>query len=113
MITNFEEITVGLSHVEATVVLPKVIELLKYRKGKDNAITNKKIRNLLTAMGHEVHPAQIRKMIHQIRMKGLVNNLLASAKGYYVSSDKEEIEKYVTSLRERAAAITAIADELE
>ena len=113
MITNFEEVTEGLSHVEVTVILPKVIELLKYRQGKDNAITNKKMRNLLSAMGHDVHPAQIRKMINQIRLKGLVNNLLASAKGYYVSNDKKEIGKYVSSLRERAAAINAIAAELE
>lgn len=113
MITNFESITEGLSTEECKVVLPKVIELLKYRKGKDNAITNKKLRNLLTAMGHDVPESRIRKIINQIRLKGLVNNLLASSKGCYVSNDKDEINQYVGSLRERATAINAIADELE
>ena len=113
MITNFEEITEGLSTVENETVLPKVIELVKYRKGKENAISNRKLVNLLTAMGHEVSEPRIRKMINQIRLKGLVKNLLASSKGYYISNDKDEITKYVASLRERASAINAIADELE
>lgn len=113
MKTNFEEITEGLSHEETTVILPKVIELVKWRKGKENAVSNKKLVNLLTAMGHNTNEARIRKMINQIRLKGLVKNLLASSKGYYVSNDPNEIKKYVESLRERASAINAIADELE
>lgn len=113
MITSFECITEGLSTTECEVILPKLIELLKYRKGKENAITNKKLRNLLSAMGHDIPDSRIRKMINQIRLKGLINNLLASARGYYVSNDSNEINKYVVSLRERAAAINAIADELE
>jgi hypothetical protein len=113
MITNFENVTEGLSKTETTVILPKVIELVKYRKGKNNAVSNKKLVNLLTAMGHEVSEPRIRKMINQIRLKGLVNNLLASSKGYYISDDPNEVKKYVASLRERASAINAIADELE
>lgn len=113
MITDYEKITEGLSKEEIETILPKVIELVKWRKGNTNAVTNKKLVNLLTAMGHDVTEPRIRKMINQIRLKGLVKNLLASSKGYYVSNDSEEIKKYVASLRERAAAINAIADELE
>jgi len=110
MITNFENITEGLSHEEMTVVLPKVIELVKWRRGKENAVTNRKLVNLLTAMGHNVSEPRIRKMVNQIRLNGLVKNLLATSKGYYVTNDPKEIKNYVQSLRERASAINAIAD---
>jgi len=112
MITNFEDVTEGLSTNENTVILPKLIELLKWRNGKDNAISNRKLVNLLTAMGHDVTDTRVRKMINQIRIKKLVYNLLANSKGYYVSKDPKEIHKYVLSLRERAVAINAVADSL-
>ena len=109
MITNFENITEGLSKEETTIVLPKVVELVKWRKGKENAVSNRKLVNLLTCMGHNVSEPRIRKMINQIRLNGLVKNLLATSKGYYVSDDQTEISNYVRSLYERASAITAIA----
>lgn len=112
MITNFEDVTQGLTHHENTVILPKLIELLKWRKGKENAITNKKLVNLLTAMGHDIQESRIRKLINQIRLHGLVKNLLATYKGYYVSNDQKEVQKYVLSLRERADAINAVANSL-
>ncbi len=110
MITNFENITEGLSYEEMTIILPKVIELVKWRRGKENAVSNRKLVNLLTAMGHNVSESRIRKMINQIRLNGLVRNLLASSKGYYVTNDPNEIKNYVQSLRERASAINAIAN---
>lgn len=113
MITNFEDVTEGLSKEETKIILPKVIELVRWRNGKKNAVCNRQLVNILNALGHNVTEPRIRKIINQIRLKGLVNNLLASSKGYYVSNDPDEIKKYVASLRERALAINAIADELE
>ena len=110
MITNFENVTEGLSHEEKTVILPKVIELVKWRKGKENAVSNRKLVNLLNAMGHPISEPRIRKMINQIRVNGLVKNLLATSKGYYVSNDQTEIKNYVQSLHERASAIIEIAN---
>jgi hypothetical protein len=110
---NYENITKGLSRKEVTVILPKVIELLKWRRGKENAISNKKLVNLLTAMGNNVSEPRIRKIINQIRLKGLVRNLLATSKGYYVSNDEKEIKIYEKALRERASAINAIANTFQ
>jgi len=112
MITNFEDITEGLSTNENKIILPRLIELVKWRIGRENAITNKKLVHLLAQMGHDVQETSIRKMINQIRIHGLVGNLLATSKGYYVSNDSKEITKYILSLRERAAAINAVADAL-
>lgn len=112
MITNFEDITEGLTTHENTVILPKLIELLRWRRGKENAVTNRKLVNLLTAMGHDIQESRIRKLINQIRVHGLVKNLLATSKGYYVSNDPKEINKYILSLRERAVAINSVADAL-
>ena len=112
MITNFENITEGLSTKENTIILPKLISLVKWRRGKKNAVSNKKLINLLSAMGHDISQPRMRKMINQIRLKKLVKNLIASSKGYYVTDDPAEIKNYILSLRERAEAINAVADSL-
>lgn len=112
MITNFEDTTKGLSTNENKIILPRLIELVKWRIGKEKSITNKKLAHLLAEMGHDVQETSIRKMINQIRIHGLVENLLATSSGYYVSNDPKEINKYVLSLRERAAAINTVADAL-
>jgi hypothetical protein len=113
MITNYENITEGLTQEETKIILPKVVELVRWRRGKENAVTNRKLVNLLTAMGHDVCEPRIRKMINQIRLNGIVKNLLATSKGYYITTDHEEIKNYVKSLRERASAINAIADTFQ
>jgi len=85
---------------------------LEKKLGKDQAITNKKMRACLKETGIKVSAPRIRKIINYIRRTNLVPCLVSTSKGYFVSSDKEELENYIQSLSERAEAILAIRKAL-
>jgi len=110
MIINFEDFTHDLTEYEKRSLLPIMVRSLRAKIGRHSAITNKKIVAALTSQGLKVGEARVRKIINYIRIRGIVTNLIATSKGYYVSSEEEEISRYVESLRQRAGAIQAIAD---
>jgi len=110
MIINFEDFTHNLTEYEKRSLLPIMVRNLRAKIGKQSAITNKSIVEALTSQGLKVGEARVRKIINYIRIRGIVKNLIATSKGYYVSSDQYEIDRYVESLRQRAGAIQAIAD---
>lgn len=110
MITNFEDFTHDLTEYEKRILLPIMVRSLKAKIGLHSAITNKKIVATLTLQGLKINEARVRKIINYIRIRGIVTNLIATSKGYYVSANQQEIDKYVESLRQRARAIQAIAD---
>lgn len=108
MINGFEEETKPLTEEEEKLV-PLFVKGLSGKIGKANAITNAQIKSTLEAKGIKVgDPARIRKIINHIRIRGLVKNVIASAGGYWVENDPEEIAKYKASLLQRATAILAI-----
>ena len=101
MITNFENYTFELNNYEKDILLPKIIQGLSVRHGKAKAISNKQACNKMRQMGLKINPARFRKVIQYIRLNGLIQNLIASSKGYYISTNKIEREKYIDSLNER------------
>ncbi len=109
MIIGFEEETDNLSGYELNTLIPILVKGLSNKIGKENAITNKTMVAKLKEANYDVSEVRIRKMINYIRLKGLVKNLVATSVGYYVSQDPEEIELYISSLKQRAEAILAIA----
>ena len=106
MITNFEEFTGELTEYDAEKVLP----LLDYyistvARGKDNSITNARLVELCASEGVKTSGPRVRKIIHEIRVRGIINNLLATSKGYYVSDDPDEVDVYIKSCKERISSI--------
>lgn len=113
MIINFDQYTQDLSSDEITAA-EIISNRLKSNVGKKMVRTNKYISDtILKEYGIKITSARMRKIINWIRTKGIIPNLVATAKGYYVSTDKEEIDKYVYSLRQRARAILAVSDVME
>jgi hypothetical protein len=112
MITGFQQYTEELTDYEKQSILPVLIYNLKNCIGVDNAISNKEILKKLDKMDITTTAPRIRKMIHHIRRKGYVNRLIATSKGYYVTTSKEELMKYVESLEQRESAIAAIRQSL-
>ena len=114
MITNFEEFTGELTEYDAEKVLP----LLDYyistvARGKDNSITNARLVELCASEGVKTSGPRVRKIIHEIRVRGIINNLLATSKGYYVSDDPDEVDVYIKSCKERISSIWEIVHALE
>lgn len=112
MIQNFERLTCRLSEYEKNILLPAVLEILVRCRGKSKAITNKRmIRNHLQK--YAVNPARLRKVLHHIRTKGMVEGLMATSRGYYVADNREELVKYVISLEGRIRAQQHLRDNIK
>lgn len=111
MINEFEDITYELTDNELKLV-PELVELLR-RSSKENTYTSNRI------MGHfnmrSTEGARVRKLIHHIRVNDLLEGgaVLSSSDGYYLSTDREKIGKYVGSLKQRISSIGVIVSALE
>lgn len=111
---RFEPETTKLTEYELKLV-PIVVNILKSRLGRENAITNNNLVNRMSKLGFSsVTPERMRKLINHIRLYDLLNDcLVASSKGYYISNDEKEISDYIDSLRGREEAIRAVRLALE
>lgn len=107
-IVNFETETHNLTDYELDVVVPRLIKGFNNVLGRDNAITNSKIRAVLAKEKIEISDARIRKLIHYIRINGLIERLAATSSGYYIANNPGDYKLYIESLKQREAAIRAI-----
>jgi hypothetical protein len=113
MITNFEAITYELNEDEKNILVPCLVKGFHQMVGKANAFTNKQCCDKLRKLGHDINDARFRKLVHYIRVHNLVPGLIATATGYYKAADKNELELYLISLRERKRSIEEIISALE
>lgn len=107
MIENFEEYTHDLTEYELQLV-PKFVNSFQNKIGKENAVTAKTIEAKMKVSG-----PRIRKIINYIRNRGLVEGLVASSSGYYITNDIEEVKKYIESLDGREQAIRVVREGME
>ena len=52
---------------------------------------SKTIIDVIANKGFKTNSAKIRKIIHEIRMNGLIVNLIATNNGYYIATNPQEI----------------------
>jgi len=98
---GFEDIEIKLS--EEDIPIAELIALgLKNKIGKDNAISNRKIRRILSETRKiNVGDVKFREMIKYIRRHNLVPCLCSCGKGYYKASNEEEWTEWKESMRRR------------
>jgi hypothetical protein len=86
-------------------------DILRGRVGATNAATGRQlVEALFATTGEAVNDgARLRAIVHYIRSNRKVKHLIATSRGYYVSSDPDEIARYIESLMERARSILVIA----
>ena len=101
MLTNFESITKDITKKERAEILPLVISSLSRRAGKEHTVTNKQLIKWLAISNIKTNEIRIRKIIHVIHVEGLVKRLMATSKGYFVTTDIEEYKKYIESREQR------------
>ena len=114
MVTNFENETHELTDQELNMV-STVKKILELHVGKNNPVISDKIMEDALHM-YQINlgtGARVRKLINYIRVTGLIPNLAASSRGYWIETDLNELRKYVRSLRERASAIRTVADRVQ
>lgn len=112
MIEGFETETAALSEREKDMVA-LFVEGFKNHVGANRAVTAGKIAGGVEAKtGIFLSGPRVRKIINHIRLHGLVPNLIATSRGYYVATSQREIIVYIRSLDQRIGAIQAIRNSL-
>ena len=113
MIQNFIKETSELTKYEAEVLLPIIVMCLQHHIGKDKAVTNRQICERMKKKGYDLTETRVRKIVNRIRTNNLVECLIATSKGYYVTHNKKELENYIKSLKGREEAIRMVRESLE
>lgn len=108
MITGFEDYTADLSEHELKHFVPNFIKQLSNKIGEKNAVTSSQIKKGYSTIGVKIEGPRIRKIINYIRCRNLVPGLIASSKGYYVATNKQDLDRYIKSLNERIASIQQV-----
>jgi hypothetical protein len=100
MLKGFEDITTDITpeEIETAKWIAKGLNL---RVGKENAITNKKIREAILKQGIKVSDIRLRRMIQYVRAYNLVPCLCAGKVGYYKAANEEEWQAWITSMKQR------------
>lgn len=104
MLAGWEDITYELTDDEKSMV-PVFVKGFK-TKTKANPITAAGIIKALPQ--YKLTGARIRKIVNFIRCTGALPGLMASSKGYYVSRDPDEINRYIVSLEQRIEEIDKV-----
>ena len=116
MIKNFEEITAELTAVEVELLEVLKEHLLLHdetRPCKAYEIVN--VVNSycdLYNVPYRLHESRLRKMVNALRSTGTLP-VIATAKGYFVSYNKQIIADQIDSLCQRANSIASCASGLQ
>lgn len=113
MLNGFDRQTEPLSDYELNTLLPVICRGLKTKIGEARAITNAAITKAMKGAGYQLNEARVRKIINHIRTTGMVRWLIATSKGYYIATSRQEMEDYIGSLRGREDAIRAVRESME
>ena len=98
MIPTFEEQTFPLTEYELQVLLPIMIQGFRTKIGVENCVTNPEICKALKGKGYKISEPRVRKLVFYIRHNNLVPKLIASSKGYWIATNKAEVESWLHSL---------------
>lgn len=113
MITTFETQTKPLTEYEKDTLLPIMVRCLAKHIGKSCAISNAQMCEKMALYGYQIGEVRVRKIINHIRNNGLVECLIATGKGYYVTESIQEMETYIESVKNREDAIRAMRLSME
>lgn len=113
MINGFTTQTEPLTEYERDTLLPVIVRGLINKVGEAKAITNAAITRAMKSAGYQLTEARLRKIINHIRTTGMIRWLIATSKGYYIATSRQEMEDYIVSLRGREDAIRAVRESME
>lgn len=124
MVTGWEKFTHELTEFEKAKVFPGLVR--RWQRKDYNEFVNMKSmiqainqnaveKQLKTPSGkqYKTNGPRIRKMIHAIRVSGLVPNLIANSKGYFKSDDPQKVRNFIKSCRERSNSFLEVANAME
>lgn len=106
MILGFEKYTSDLSESDLEIARQWA---RAFNRQPNQVFSNSTIRMLYKQRtGNNIDGPRVRKIINYIRLAGLSTNLIATSKGYKISTDAEEVRQYIKSLTDRIDSISAV-----
>ena len=100
--------TRSLSYYELNVLLPILLKGLEMKKGKKNAVTREQIIVGLKKQGLKISGSPIDRLIHYIRTNDLIEGLVGSLNGFYVSESEQEYIEYEKTLLAREVSLRKV-----
>jgi hypothetical protein len=95
--------------------LPTLAAFLRERKGIVNAVKNRQIMAMFPMVFSGISRSRLTAMIHEIRVRKMVKNLIGSPNGFYITRDKTRVKEYVETLHghveTRKASIQSFGDD--
>ena len=110
---NYDSETSKLNDYELDKVVPILARCLINKVGREKATTNSYMVKKLKECGYDVNDIRIRKCINYMRTRDVIERLIASHYGYYVTNDAEELAQYCGTLRQREEAIANVRMAME
>jgi DNA-binding PadR family transcriptional regulator len=110
-IIGFEIETCPLTDEEKKLV-PIIIKGLANKDCKEKAMYGSEICKIVSEKYHKLSEPRLRKITNFLRAEGILP-VIATSKGYYVSYDKEEIQKQIDSLEQRIEAMNVAKEGLK
>ena len=95
----------GLSNYDLNVLLPILMKGLETKKGEANAVAGKQIIEGLRSHGLKINTRSMAGLINYIRTNDLIEGLMASQAGYYVSNNEYELANYEARLLGREVSL--------
>ena len=112
MITGFEEYTAELDQYERETLLPAIVAGMKTKLGADNAISSRQAIEKMKIKGLKIDGPRFRKILHVIRVSGMLPGIVGTSKGYYLASNHLEWGNYIKSITERTAHLAKLRDAI-
>lgn len=97
-----------LNVYEYSVLLPILVNALKNKNGRENAVTSTQIVTALRGHNMKINERNVCRIVNHIRMNDLIVGLMGSSAGYYIMSSEQEFINYENSLLSREAALKKV-----
>lgn len=111
MIQGFETQTHDLTEIELRLI-PGFIAGLRKRTSADKAVTAAEITASYKKNGFKLSGPRVRKIIHHIRTTRKDFVVVASSKGYWVTTNPDDIWPQIASLTHRANSQLEVAKHM-
>ena len=112
MIKGFEEFTAELNDYELRTLLPAVYHGMITKLGKEKAISSSEVVKAMNHHGLKITAPRLRKIMHIIRVSGMIPGILGTSKGYFIARTNDEYLDYLVSINQRLEHIQSLRDAL-
>lgn len=112
MIKGFEKYTIELTDDEMKIV-SIIVDRFRHKPGIKNIVSNPQIVDGLKSIGIETTEPRIRKIIQYIRINEMIPGLIATSKGYYSTTDINELEQWIDTMKQRENSIRESRKSIE